>query len=92
MDSSGAMKQCQPFMIGQLEVKVDGFDRTLNLDFQNRKDVARWQRKVLVYKYEVTDKYREIFFFYKPNNATGSVKYKVSDKGVSVSKYNLGQF
>lgn len=91
MDSSGAFRHCPAFIVGQLSVKVDGFDRTLNLDPQNRKDIARWQRKVLVYKYEIDGKFREVYFFFKVNNAVGSVRYKVSDKGVEAVKYNLSQ-
>lgn len=91
MDSSGAFRHCPAFVAGQVSVRVDAFDRMLNLDPQNRKDVARWQRKLLVYTYEVDGKFREVYFFFKPTNAVGSVRYKVSDKGVEAVKYNLGQ-
>lgn len=91
MDSSGAFRHCPGFTVGQVSVRVDGFDRMLNLDPQNRKDVMKWQRRLLVYKYEVDGKFREVYFFFKPTNAVGSVRYKVSDKGVDAVKYNLGQ-
>ena len=91
IDSCGSFENCAPFFSGQKKIILKHDVGKLNLDPNFRNDLNEWKNKVLIYKLVVYKSYYEIYFFYKPTNALGSVKYKIRSKKIVGIEYKLGQ-
>lgn len=91
IDSVKAFAQCNSFRSRNRAVEIINSTNGLNKSVHVRNDLAAWQNKVLVYKYEISRKYHKVFYFYKPTNALGWAKYNIRRGKVISVDHQLGQ-
>ncbi len=91
IDSCNSFENCKWVNLNNRAVFITKNEHSLNVNPGYRKDISSWKCHILIYKFESGKNYKKIYFFYKPTNATGFVRYKLKERAIISVDYSLGQ-